>query len=474
MARVLMVASEATPFCKTGGLADVMGALPAALAARGEQVAVVIPAYRGNFYPSPPREVWRRLWLAIGPGFLADIYEVVERGVQYFFVDCPPLYDRDGLYGWHGSDHFDNHTRFAALSMAAIGVARHLFRADVIHCHDWQAALTPVFIRHFFYEDPTFYGTRLLFTIHNLRFQGNFGKDVLPYTGLGWELFHAGALEFYDRVNFMKGGIAFSDAISTVSPTYAREIQTPEYGEGLDGFLRERSDRIYGIVNGVDYEEWNPETDPRIARNYSIQKLDGKLDCKRALLAEFGFPPEAIDRPLIGIISRFDAYQKGFDLIADIIWALTEQNVSVIALGAGDHNVESLFNHVTVWRPEKFKVWIGMNPDLAHRIEAGADIFLMPSRYEPCGLNQIYSLRYGTVPVVRATGGLDDTIDKDTGFKFWDYSGGALLGAVLTALGAFQEKKRWTEMMRCGMRKDFSWKASAAEYSGLYRRLLER
>ncbi len=467
---ILMVASEATPFAKTGGLADVLGALPAALAERGEQVAVVIPAYRENRYPQAPRQAYRDLLIPLGPGYLVDILETTDRGVTYYFVDCPALYDRDGIYGPGPTDFPDNHLRFAVLSMAAIGVARHLFPIDLLHLHDWQAALTAVYLREYFRGDPNFLRVKTLLTIHNLGYQGIFGPQVVQQIGLDLRWMNPEQLEFFGDVNFLKAGIAWSDAVSTVSKGYAREIQTLEYGFGLDGFLLKHGP-ITGIVNGVDYSQWSPEHDPHIARNYSPSDLSGKRACKRALLAEYGLPQDDLSRPLLAIISRF-ASQKGFDLLADAASRLLKEDLSLVVLGSGDPVYESMFQALARAYPDQVAVRIGYDEGLSHRIEAGGDIFLMPSQYEPCGLNQIYSLKYGTVPVVRATGGLDDTIDDDTGFKFREYSGDALLGSVRLALKAFQNKDDWTRRMRLGMGKDFSWNASAGEYVELYRRLL--
>jgi starch synthase len=466
---ILMVASEATPFAKTGGLADVLGALPAALAERGEQVAVVLPGYRENRYPRLTRDAYRNLWIPIGPGYTVDVQQLTERGVAYYFVQCPALYDRDGIYGTTAGDFPDNHLRFAVLSMAALGVARHLFRPDILHLHDWQSGLTPVYLREHFRGDPTFIGMKTLLTIHNLGYQGLFPPEVLSQIALDRRLLNPDQLEFFGRVNFLKAGIAWSDAVSTVSPGYAREIQTPEYGFGLDGFLR-RHGPITGILNGVDYNEWNPEHDPALARNYSTGDFSGKRACKQALLAEYGLPQDNLDRPLLAIVSRFAA-QKGFDILEDAASRLLQEDLNLVVLGSGDLPYETMFRALAQAYPQKVGLQVGYDTGLSHRIEAGADMFLMPSRYEPCGLNQIYSLKYGTVPVVRATGGLDDTIEDGTGFKFRDYSGDALLDTVRVALRAYQDLDSWTRRMRRGMEKDFSWSASAGEYVDLYKRL---
>jgi starch synthase len=467
---ILMVASEAAPFAKTGGLADVLGALPAALTERGERVAVLIPAYRENRYPRATREAYRNLWIPLGPGYMVDIHQTTDHQVTYYFVHCPALYDRNGIYGTGTADFPDNHLRFAVLSMAAFGVARHLFPTDLLHLHDWQAALTAVYLREHFGGDPTFRRVKSLLTIHNLGYQGIFGPEVVPQIGLDSRWMNPEQLEFFGDVNFLKAGIAWSDTVSTVSKGYAHEIQTPEYGFGLDGFIRKHGP-ITGILNGVDYKQWNPAHDPYIAQNYSPGDLSGKRACKSAILAEYGLPQDNLDRPLIAIISRF-ASQKGFDILENAASRLLQQDLSLVVLGSGDPLHESMFQALSRAYPKQVGVQIGYDAGLSHRIEAGADMFLMPSRYEPCGLNQIYSLKYGTVPVVRATGGLDDTIDEDTGFKFRDYSGDALLEAVRQALKAYQHSEQWARRMRRGMEKDFSWQASAGEYVDLYRRLL--
>jgi starch synthase len=465
MSRILMVTAEAAPFAKTGGLADVLGALPKALAQLGEEVAVLMPRYDVAKIPGAER-IWNAMPIVLGPfRYTAAIDQVVQGGVRYMFVDCPTFYSRGDIYGNFG----DNHLRFALLNLAAVHIARHIFRADIFHGHDWPAGLLPVYLRENFGDDPTFFGAKSVLTIHNLGYQGNFPAHLLGDLGLDLNLFHSEGLEFWGQVSFMKAGILWSDAITTVSPTYAREIQTPEYGYSMDGLLRPRSAKITGILNGADYTEWNPGTDPHIPKTYSAKNLAGKRTTKKALLEELGLPVQ-LDRMLIGIVSRF-ADQKGLDLIAAIAKDLTEENVAVVALGSGDARFEEMFRELSRDFPETFAAHIGYDNALAHRIEAGADAFLMPSRYEPCGLSQLYSLRYGTVPIVRATGGLDDTVEPETGFKFGDYSPAALLGAIREALAVWKDQKAWQSLIRRGMAKDFSWDASAREYKKLYESL---
>ena len=467
-----MISSEAAPLAKTGGLADVVGSLPPALRSLGDEVAVVIPRYP-SIDLKKARRVWDNLPVYFGPdSFPVSIYQAPAEYPLYL-VDCPPLYDRPGFYGESGLDYPDNHIRFAVFCRAALGVARFLFRADIFHCHDWQAGLVPAYLRTTYATDPTFFGCRTLFTIHNLGYQGLFPKTVLAEVALDPAVYRPDGMEFFGQVSYLKAGIQFADALNTVSPTYAREIQTPEYGFGLDGCLRDRAGVLSGILNGVDYADWNPRTDPHIPAAFSAEDLSGKATCKRRLLEEFGLPVEAMDRPLIGIVSRFTR-QKGADILAEVAARIVAEDVYLVALGTGDPEFEEFFRGMRQEHPGRIAAHIGFDNPLAHRIEAGADIFLMPSHYEPCGLNQIYSLHYGTVPVVRATGGLDDTIGEDTGFKFAEYSGEALLGAVRAAVAAFADREAWQRMMRRGMAEDFSWKTSAAAYSALYRRLLGR
>lgn len=471
MSKILMLSSEVAPFVKTGGLGDVMGSLPAALARAGEQVSVVMPRYRGLDAPDFYR-LHERLpvWLN-GFCHMVDIYACDREGVRYLFVNAPWFFDRDGVYSFHGKDWGDNHVRYAILCLAALAIAREIDMPDVLHAHDWQAALAPVYLKTWYANDPRLLKLKTVLTIHNLGYQGRFAPHVMNELGLDQNLFNHEQLEFHGDVNMLKGGIVFADRLTTVSPTYAREIQTAEYGFGLDGLLRARCNELSGILNGVDYGEWNPATDLFLAANYTPEDLSGKQACKRDLLQQFGLPPEAMDRPLIGIVSRF-AEQKGFDLIEHAAGALGDEPMSMVVLGSGNPHWEKMFRQLSTWRPDKFGTWIGFSNELAHKIEAGSDIFLMPSRYEPCGLNQIYSLKYGTPPVVRATGGLDDTIDMETGFKFRDYNAAGLLWAVRQAIQAWFQRDTWQDRMQRGMRKDFSWDQSAGKYSDLYRQLL--
>jgi starch synthase len=467
-----MVTSEAAPFAKTGGLADVLGSLPPALVEKGEEVAVVLPAYSSIDLRGAER-IYNELavWMD-GVRFNCSIERFMRHGVHYLFVNCPQLYARDGIYGNRAGDFVDNHLRFAVLCRAALGIASRIFRPDVIHCHDWQASLVPVYLKSTFRHDPVFYGIKTLLTIHNLGYQGRFGASVLPDIAVPfYDVMHPEGLEYYGDVNYLKGGIVYSDYITTVSPRYAQEIQTPEFGFGLDPLLRARRFFVAGILNGVDYDEWNPETDRYLPERYGAESFVGKLGCKKALLAEFGMPADDLEtRPLLGIVSRF-AYQKGLDLVAECIQGIADLGVQMVVLGSGDAQLERTFASFAQSRPQQFGYRSGYNEGLAHRIEAGSDMFLMPSRYEPCGLNQIYSLKYGTVPVVRATGGLDDTVTGDTGFKFFASTSHDLFNCLSNAIGHFADREAWEQRMRLGMAQDFSWAVSAGRYVDLYRRL---
>jgi starch synthase len=467
-----MIASEAAPLAKTGGLADVVGALPGALGEIGCETAVVIPRY-GSIPLKDARRVYDHLPIYLAKaGFDIAIYQAPAKYPLYL-VECPRLFDRPGFYGEAGVDFPDNDMRFAVFARAALGVARWLFRPDILHCHDWQAGLVPAYLGSTLAGDPTFMGIKTLFTIHNLGYQGLFPAKSLQRVALDKTVFNPGGLEFFGQVSFLKSGISFGDAVSTVSPTYAREIRTPEYGCGLDGVLRGRDAVLSGILNGADYGEWSPENDLLIPARYSAQDLSGKRAAKERLLAEMGLPAEAIDRPLLSVVSRLVEH-KGVALVAEAAAGIVAGDAYMVALGEGDPKLEKSFRALEEQFPGRVAVRIGYDNRLSHLIYAGADMFLMPSRYEPCGLSQLYGLRYGTVPVVRATGGLDDTIEESTGFKFQEYSSAALLGAIRDAVQVFLKPEAWRAMMLRGMQKDFSWKASAREYAALYGRLAGR
>jgi starch synthase len=478
--KILFVASEGVPFSKTGGLADVVGALPKVLAAREHQVSVLLPRYRST---APGEVVHAGLSIPLGSEvYTVDIQEGPTVGkVRHFFVDYPPFFDRESLYMDGGKDYPDNAERFALFAKAALEFAHRDGLPDVLHCHDWQSALVPVYLKTEHADDPDWRSVAVIFTVHNMGYPGLFPAETRSRIGLPDSLFTMEGLEYWGQINFLKGGLLFADHITTVSKRYAQEIQTEEYGCGLDGVVRTRADHLTGILNGVDYTEWNPETDKFLAAPYSVEQMEGKQACKKDLLAQFKLPPDRLKRPLIGIVSRF-ATQKGFDLLAAVAPQLMRQNLQLVALGTGEPQFEELFRELAVKFPRKFAVRVAYDNALAHKIEGGSDMLLMPSRYEPCGLNQIYSLRYGTVPVVRATGGLDDTIElfdgatgAGTGFKFQEYSPAALLDCLSQALALFsKDAPAWRQLVYNGMVQDFSWDVSAGEYEALYRRVVKR
>jgi len=471
--RILFVASEGLPFSKTGGLADVVEALPKALVAQGHEVAVVLPRYRGT-KASAPVLPSLTIPMANRLRFPSIVDGSVVSGVRYFFVDDPAYFDREGLYGDTTGDYPDNAERYGEFCRAAIEIVKHVWPADVIHCHDWQTALVPVLLRTSYGDDPSVKDIPVVFTIHNMGYHGLFPEEVLERAGIPQVLYNPGALEFYGSVNFLKGGLIYSDFLTTVSKKYAQEIQTPEYGWGLDGVVRGRADRLIGILNGVDYSVWSPDKDKLIPMKYSAKDMSGKHVCKQALLELFGIAPEHAARPVIGIVSRF-ADQKGFDLIAEKALELMKEELSLVVVGSGDRKYEEMFLALADAFPGRAGVKIAYDNTIAHKIEAGADMFLMPSRYEPCGLNQIYSLKYGTVPIVRATGGLDDTVEPfdlehgtGTGFKFSEYSGNAMMYAIRQALHHCTDERIWRRIQLNGMAKDFSWKGPAAQYAKVY------
>ena len=475
---IAFMASECVPFSKTGGLADVVGALPKALARLGHHVTVYLPRYKQTKL-SNPETVVRSVTVPFDDRyrFCSIVTGGELHGVRYYFIEYPPYFDRDALYGTPVGDYPDNAERFALFSRAVLEGSKILGVPDVFHCHDWQSALVPVMLRTLYAEDPAFREVGSAFTIHNMGYQGLFPSEILPLLTLPWDLFTMSKMEFFGQVNFLKGALVYSDFITTVSKKYSQEIQTSEYGFGLEGVLRARAATVTGILNGVDYDEWSPECDRFIAARYSPQDFSGKAKCKQDLLATFGVNNPETALPVIGIVSRFAA-QKGFDLISQIMDRLAREELIVVALGSGDREYEEMFQRLNRQFPQRIAVKIAYNNEIAHKIEAGSDMFLMPSRYEPCGLNQIYSLKYGTVPIVRATGGLDDTIEpwdarsgKGTGFKFTEYTGEALLLTIRDALRAYRDQTSWQVLMRNNMAKDFSWNASAREYVRVYERI---
>ena len=486
--RILTVASEAVPFAKTGGLADVIGALPAALSRLGHHVDVVMPQYRGITAGERTGTVTVRLGGQVAD---AGIWIAGDRGpegsapqrqgwVRTIFIEQPQYFDRDFLYGTSGQDYPDNPERFAFLAHAALEWAASASEGfDVVHTHDWQAGLVPVLLRTG-RAPSALAGLPAVCTIHNLAYQGVFDASWLPRLGLGWDLMRIDALEYWGRISYLKGGLMFSRMITTVSPRYSREIQTPEFGFGFDGILRYRSDDVVGILNGIDYDQWDPARDPHIPEPYDAKHLGGKRAAKQAVLERFGVPAgeAALARPLVGLISRL-VDQKGFDLIAEIADELRGLDASFMLLGTGERRYEDLWLGLAARHPDRIGTAIGFDEPLAHLIEAGADLFLMPSRFEPCGLNQMYSLRYGTVPVVRAVGGLDDTVHnfnprtgEGTGFSFRDYSAQALLDTLRWALEIYRDRATWQRIQHSGMQQDFSWDASARQYVKVYERAM--
>jgi starch synthase len=472
--RILFVASEALPFAKTGGLADVVEALPRALVKLGHEVAVFLPRYRGIKVGT---EVMQSMTIQQGQRLRFPAIAnggTITRGVRYFFLDDPAYFDRAGIYGEDNKDYPDNAERYTEFCRAAIELAKNIWPPDVIHCHDWQTGMMPVLMRTSYGDDPAIRKLPLVFTIHNLGYQGIFPRATLETAGIPRELFFPGGIEFFGNLNFLKGGLIFADFLTTVSPKYAQEIQTPEYGFGLDGVIRSRRDRLTGILNGVDYTIWSPDKDALLPVKYSAKNLGGKQACKLALIDEYKLLNDNPKRAILGIVSRF-ADQKGFDILADVAPQLLDEDILLAVLGTGEPRYEGLFRALATDFPGRVGLRVAYDNRIAHLIEAGSDMFLMPSRYEPCGLNQIYSLRYGTVPIVRATGGLDDTIQQfdlesgtGTGFKFEEYSGAALLHAVRQALQLFGDDRVWKRIQLNGMAQDFSWNNSAAEYEKLY------
>lgn len=480
--KILLASPEAAPFIKTGGLADVAGILPVELKSLGCDVGVFLPYYRyTKKHEFGIKLLKKDLSLKLGGSAVTfALYQCGRGGVNFYFIEKDEYYDRDNLYGTPSGDYPDNALRYGFFSAAILKSADILgFDPDIIHCNDWQTALVPFYLKHNPDYTNLFKNTRLLYTIHNLAYQGLFQKKAMSQIGIEERFFTPDALEFYGKVSFMKSGILYADAVSTVSKGYAGEILTKEYGCGLEGLLRLRKRNLYGILNGADYSDWNPETDKFIKVRYNKNSLGNKAACKQALLSEMGLST-SVKAPLLGIISRL-AEQKGIDVIAAAAEEIIKLGCNLVILGAGEERYHKLLTELSKKHPENIAVKIAFDNPLAHKIEAGCDMFLMPSRYEPCGLNQMYSLKYGTIPVVRATGGLEDTIidyagnkENGNGFKFNNAEAQDLLIALKKAVSVYKNKEEWKKLIVKVMDLDFSWKRSAKEYLRLYNTISQK
>ena len=484
--RILFATSELVPFAKTGGLADVSGALPIALSELGHECFVVMPAYREAIesgWPNSHLEV--EFEVPIGNKHVCGRFlrsTLPGSKVPVFLVEQDDYYDRPQLYGEHGLDYRDNCERFVFFCRSVMEAIRLLdLNVDILHCNDWQTGLIPAYLKTEYCHDPCYERIGSLMTIHNMAYQGRFWHWDMLLTGIDWKHFNWHQMEFWGDLNLLKTGIVFADAINTVSPQYAQEIQQAPLGCGLEDVLKQRQSVLHGILNGVDYTAWNPQDDDKLACKYEVKDWKvGKAAAKRALGSEVNLPV-ADDIPLVGMIGRL-ADQKGFDLVAEVLPAWLERDVQWVVLGCGDPKYHDLLTHLAAQRPDKVSVHLEFSESLAHRIEAAADMFLMPSRYEPCGLNQLYSLRYGTVPIVRATGGLADTIvdahepaitdGTATGFSFDAYRPEELDHTLHRAVEAFHQKSLWAQLVEAGMRQDWSWSRSARQYADLYRDIL--
>jgi starch synthase len=479
--RILLASSEVHPYSKSGGLADMVGALAKALGRAGHQVGLVTPLYAGILDRFP--EVQRFNWwidLPLGSGRVqASVWTLQPSpGLTIYFIDHPPFYGRAALYGEAGHDYTDNPQRFIFFSKCVVQLARYLpWQPEIVHAHDWQAGLAPIFILHQKLTDGWMHVPRTLFTIHNLAYQGNFPRPAYDFTNLPLDYFNPNGLEFYGYMSCLKAGIVYSDLITTVSPRYAREITTEEFGCGLDAILRQRQSSLIGILNGVDYEEWSTDDNPQLPHPYSLRSLAGKAKTKADLQREFGLPARA-DVPLFASITRL-AEQKGVDIQLGALEEMLAADMQFILLGSGSPYYETAYRALQKRHSSKVAVQIGFNNTLAHHIEAGADFFLMPSRYEPCGLNQMYSLRYGTIPIVRITGGLDDSVadisedlDGADGIKFSEYSVRALAKAIRKALVLYERPELLKHYRKNGMKADFSWDRTAQEYVKAYERAM--
>ncbi|MBI2620090.1 MAG: glycogen synthase GlgA [Ignavibacteriales bacterium] len=486
---ILFVSSEVDPFAKTGGLADVSSSLPKAIKESGHEIRIMMPRYRFiSERKFKLHDIIRLKDIPIPVGEAAELGNVkssfisnLKDKVQVYFLDNAKYFGRDGVYQSPASkkDYQDNDERFIFFCRGVLETLKRLgWQPDIIHCNDWQAGLIPGYVKTVYGDDAFFKSIKTVFTIHNMAYQGAFPGDSFQKSGLPKEIFVPEGVEAYGKFNFLKTALYFADAITTVSKKYAEEIcASDEMGAGLNGLLAHRKKDLHGILNGIDYHIWNPLTDELIYRKYDVKSIEAKIDNKKALVKRFNL--EYNDTiPLVGAISRL-VDQKGFDLVLEAMDDLMKLDLQFVLLGAGDHKIEKKFESYQKKYPSKMGVFFGFDDELAHLIEAGSDMFLMPSRYEPCGLNQMYSMRYGTVPVVRATGGLDDTVEdyaggKGTGVKFEKYDPKELVKAVHRAMKIYHQPDEWKKLMRNGMAKDFSWEHSARQYAALYRELLKQ
>lgn len=480
--KILFVASEVFPFAKTGGLADVAGSLPKALKKKGHDVRIIMPLYQcvetSGFTIKKARK-----------GVEVFINGVVQKGllrqsylgdIPVYLLDKKEYYQRPYLYGTPAGDYPDNSKRFGFFCHGVVDLLKRMdFRPDVIHCNDWQTALIPALIKYEHHEDPFFSKTALVYTIHNLAYQGLFDREMLPDLGLDPTYFTVDRIEFYDKVNLMKGGILTADVVNTVSDTYCREIQTEAMGCGLHGVLRQRAHDLYGILNGIDYQDWNPATDPALFKNYTSTTLSGKAACKKSLQKTMGLDQDP-RVPLIGMITRLSA-QKGLDLLEKLLPKFAAAELQLIILGTGEEKFMKALTSFEAKGARNISIHLDFDHKLASRIYAGSDMFLMPSHYEPCGLGQLIAFRYGSVPVVRKTGGLADTVfdardgvREPNGFSFDDYTAKALWGAITRAVEAYGDRKQWDKMVRSGMNSDYSWDHSAGDYEALYEKALKK
>lgn len=475
MQKILFVASEAAPFIKTGGLGDVMGALPKTLAAKGYDARVIIPLY-GNIKSSDKEKFDFIRWITVPVGWrdaYCGIFAYEYEGVKFYFLDNEYYFKRGGLYGY-----YDDAERFAFFDRAVMMAIKAVdFKPDIIHCNDWQTGMVPVLYKLEYSKDPFYYDIKTVFSIHNLLFQGTFDKEILPELfGYDMEPYLNKSLELYGGVSFMKGGINYADKISTVSDTYVEEIKTPRYGEKLDGLLKAREHDLWGVLNGIDYNVYNPETDPDIYKNYDLETVEDKVYNKLQFQAEMALPQKK-DVPIVAIISRLTP-QKGMDLIANIADKLLQHNIQLVILGTGDRGYEDHFKNLEYRYRDKVRSCIMFSDALAHKIYAAADIFVMPSLFEPCGLGQLIALRYGTIPVVRETGGLKDTVQpynqftgEGNGFSFANYNAWELYLTIEHALSCYCDKSVWDGLVRYAMQSDNSWENAADKYILLYNSL---